>query len=140
MDFNPWQVENIEVFNYYCCPECVYRAKEEFDFQVHAIQNHVQSRTLFNHEQQPKYENPDEASVEVKVELVENDSMAIDEFDEKDENSDIVQNTVKSRTLRFHIESIFKNIFNVSKCLNDLQFFYCFKVGFHVSLYLWTMS
>ena len=50
MDFNPWQVENIEVFNYYCCPECVYRAKEEFDFQVHAIQNHVQSRTLFNHE------------------------------------------------------------------------------------------
>jgi hypothetical protein len=108
MDFNPWQVENIEVFNYYCCPECVYRAKEEFDFQVHAIQNHVQSRTLFNHEQQqPKYENPDEASVEVKVELVENDSMAIDEFDEKDENSDIVQNTVKWRTLRFYSESIF---------------------------------
>ena len=52
----------------------------------------------------PKYENPDEASVEVKVELVENDSMAIDEFDEKDESSDIVQNTVKSRTLRFYSE------------------------------------
>ena len=130
MDFNPWQVENIEVFNYYCCPECVYRAKEEFDFQVHAIQNHVQSRTLFNHEnvqsrtlfnheyvqsstlfnhehQQPKYENTDEALVEVKVELVENDSMAIDEFDEKNENSDIVQNKVKSRTLRFYSEDIF---------------------------------
>ena len=52
----------------------------------------------------PKYENPDEASVEVKVELVENDSMAIDEFDEKDESSDIVQNRVKSRTLRFYSE------------------------------------
>ena len=50
----------------------------------------------------PKYENPDEASVEVKVELVENDSMAIDEFEEKNENSDIIQNTVKSRTLRFY--------------------------------------
>ena len=118
MDFNPWQVENIEVFNYYCCPECVYRAKEEFDFQVHAIQNHVQSRTLFNHEhvqsrtlfnhehQEPKYENPDEASVEVKVELVENDSMAIDEFHEKNENSDIVQNTVKSRTWRFYSDFV----------------------------------
>ena len=55
----------------------------------------------------PKYENPDEASVEVKVALVENDSMATDEFEDKNETSDIVQNMVKSRTLRFYSKCFF---------------------------------
>ena len=27
MDFNPWHVESIEAFNFYCCPECVYRVQ-----------------------------------------------------------------------------------------------------------------
>ena len=30
MDFNPWHVESIEAFNFYCCPECVYRVKGHF--------------------------------------------------------------------------------------------------------------
>jgi hypothetical protein len=48
MDSNPWLVESIEVFNFFCCPECVYRSQEEFSFQVHALQNHPQSQALFH--------------------------------------------------------------------------------------------
>ena len=48
MSSNPWIVESIEVFNFFCCPECVYRSQEEFSFQVHALQNHPQSQALFH--------------------------------------------------------------------------------------------
>ena len=47
MNSNPWLVENISAFNFLCCPECVYRSKEEISFQTHALQNHSQSRALF---------------------------------------------------------------------------------------------
>ena len=43
---NPWKVQNIYDFNYFCCPECVYRSKEPLTFQAHALQNHILSRCL----------------------------------------------------------------------------------------------
>ena len=45
---NPWEVENITAFSYYCCPECVYRSQEEFTFQAHALQNHPKAGTFFH--------------------------------------------------------------------------------------------
>ena len=48
MASNPWMVENIEAFVYYCCPECVFRSKDESFFQSHALQNHAGSNLLFN--------------------------------------------------------------------------------------------
>ena len=77
----------------------------------------------------PKYENPDEASVEVKVELVENDSMAIDEFEDKNETSDIVQNMVKSRTLRFY-SYFFTYQREEIAYVDDLHFFVLFQSWF----------
>ena len=47
MSMNPWLVESIEAFSFYCCPECVFRSKEANFFQVHALQNHVQSEEFF---------------------------------------------------------------------------------------------
>ena len=35
---NPWDVPQIDSFNFLCCPECVYRSKEESTFQVRFIQ------------------------------------------------------------------------------------------------------
>ena len=56
---NPWLVESIEAFSYYCCPECVFRTKEESFFQTHALQNHSQSTSLFHH-YDTKSEEPSE--------------------------------------------------------------------------------
>ena len=44
---NPWQVEDIGTFSYFCCPECIYRAKTVSDFQVHSIINHPNSKDFF---------------------------------------------------------------------------------------------
>jgi hypothetical protein len=47
MPLNPWLVDNIEAFSFYCCPECVFRSKEENFFQVHALQNHGLAKSFF---------------------------------------------------------------------------------------------
>ena len=47
MALNPWLVESIETFSFYCCPECTFRTKEDTYFEAHALQNHDQSKSLF---------------------------------------------------------------------------------------------
>ena len=65
----------------------MYRSKEEFDFQAHALQNHAQSRTFFGDVQ--KLENIDTTETEVKFEPPEEDvsDIKIDSFlDNTEEN------------------------------------------------------
>ena len=47
MELNPWSVDNIEAFSFYCCPECIFRSKEQNFFEAHALQNHDQSKDFF---------------------------------------------------------------------------------------------
>ena len=46
-NYNPWAVTCIDSFNFLCCPECVYRSREETSFQTHALQNHPKSKIFF---------------------------------------------------------------------------------------------
>ena len=46
-DVNPWRVEDLHVFAFFCCPECTFRAKDESPFEIHALENHPQSSILF---------------------------------------------------------------------------------------------
>ena len=55
LEDNPWYVNGIDAFNFLCCPECVYRSKEESSFQVHAVQNHPKSKAFFK--QDTDYQN-----------------------------------------------------------------------------------
>ena len=47
MEFNPWAVTSVKDLTYICCPECVFKTKEEVPFQVHALKNHPKSKVLF---------------------------------------------------------------------------------------------
>ena len=62
MNLNPWLVDNIEAFSFYCCPECVFRSKEESFFQAHALQNHLQATSFF-------HGNLDDLDIEADIEL-----------------------------------------------------------------------
>ena len=46
-DQNPWVVENIEAFNFYCCPECDFQSKVGDYFKRHAIESHKKSKVFF---------------------------------------------------------------------------------------------
>ena len=48
MDSNPWQVDGIQAFSHFNCPECKYFSKEETLFQDHAEENHPLSYVLFS--------------------------------------------------------------------------------------------
>ena len=43
-DQNPWVVENIEAFSFYCCPECDFKSKDEDYFKRHAMESHNKSK------------------------------------------------------------------------------------------------
>lgn len=75
---NPWQVDDIAAFSFFCCPECVYRAKTVPDFQVHAIINHPNAKDFFERygdkywqehdENIESAENIDSEPIKIKVE------------------------------------------------------------------------
>ena len=44
---NPWQVENLQEFLYYHCPQCEFTSKELVEFYSHAVENHQQARIEF---------------------------------------------------------------------------------------------
>ena len=46
-DQNPWIVENIEAFSFYCCPECDFKQKDEDYFKRHAMDSHNKSKIFF---------------------------------------------------------------------------------------------
>ena len=62
---NPWLVDTIEAFSFYCCPECTFKSNEPFFFQDHALKNHYLSKSLFDNT------NFDEIKVKVKLENIE---------------------------------------------------------------------
>ena len=78
---NPWLVESIEAFSFYCCPECVFKSNEANFFQAHALQNHDLSKSLFMFKQE-SFENGllDDIKVDIKVENVETEP-EIDQWD-----------------------------------------------------------
>ena len=52
---NPWEVQSIYDFNFFCCPECIFQSKEEILFQEHALQTHEQSKTFFQNSNDISY-------------------------------------------------------------------------------------
>jgi hypothetical protein len=38
--FNPWDVDEITAFSYFCCPECDFRSNGAPTFKDHAVENH----------------------------------------------------------------------------------------------------
>ena len=46
-DQNPWVVENIEEFNFYCCPECDFKSKYGEHFERHALESHNRAKSFF---------------------------------------------------------------------------------------------
>ena len=43
---NPWQVENLQEFLYYCCPQCDLKVKDCQDFVQHALIEHQKAREI----------------------------------------------------------------------------------------------
>ena len=71
---NPWVVENIEAFHFYCCPECDFQSKNGDYFKRHAMESHKKSKVFFllsksknndsmEFETEPEYQDENETTV-----------------------------------------------------------------------------
>ena len=88
---NPWMVENIQAFNFLCCPECLYKSKNELLFKNHAVQCHPKSSILFYN-----LEQNDVKIIEDIDEFTEDSSHEqISEMRRNFDISEIVQDTKK---------------------------------------------
>ena len=47
MNTNPWQVDSIDAFICFKCPECQFYSQKDDFFQNHALENHPLSIVLF---------------------------------------------------------------------------------------------
>ena len=70
MDNNPWEVDSIETFSHFKCPECSFLTKNDHFFQDHAIENHPLSFALFSE----KLHDGDVTKM-VKTEILEDDKV-----------------------------------------------------------------
>ena len=83
MDVNPWQVESIEAFYSFLCPECSFNSKEGTFFQDHAIKNHPLSLVLFENSNESKFNNAKYRNPEENLDGVQSDSVDNIEFKEE---------------------------------------------------------
>ena len=61
---NPWVVESIEAFSFYCCPECDFQSKDEDYFKRHAMESHKHSKEFFIRSKPENNPNKDSIKVE----------------------------------------------------------------------------
>ena len=72
MDDNPWQVDTIEDFSYYKCPECSFEVRKQQVFQEHAIENHPLSYVFFG-----KKDEEEEFNDPLKIDNFASNAMVI---------------------------------------------------------------
>ena len=70
---NPWLVENISDFSYFCCPECDYRTKAEDFFEHHAVNKHPSSIEFFSSEVTDQQSGDESFSIHIKKEGIDDD-------------------------------------------------------------------
>ena len=80
VDMNPWAVENINEFLYFCCPECDERNQSKEYFIQHALEKHPKAKECL-----PQIE----IKLEPKEENFANEYLLEEEFELKEDLIDI---------------------------------------------------
>ena len=91
-DQNPWIVENIEAFSFYCCPECDFKSKNQDYFKRHAMESHNKSKVFFIVTKPENTANKDPLKVGT-------DYGSQNENEEAMEDFDAIENSVKEESI-----------------------------------------
>ena len=110
-DQNPWVVESIEAFSFYCCPECDFKSKVGDHFKRHAMESHNKSKVFFiDLMPENKY-------------LLEFETEPKDEYDEGMEKFGASEMIVKEESLSESNREVNKNKAQTLKNGPDLELF-----------------
>ena len=81
---NPWAVESIEAFSFYCCPECDFLSKDGDHFKRHAIESHKKSKVFFIVSKPENTAHKDPLEVETESGSQDESEEAMEDFDASD--------------------------------------------------------
>ena len=79
-DQNPWAVENIKVFSFYCCPECDFKSKDGNYFKRHAMESHNKSKVFFIMSNSENNLNEDHLKVETDSDYQDENKEGMEDF------------------------------------------------------------
>ena len=101
---NPWSVEDVDVFLFYCCPQCDHRTKSKASFIEHAFLDHPESKENVKTENLKIEPFPEEALlVNIKEEtaaLLEQDEDLEYLFEEDEEDQPLVKKKRKKKVVK----------------------------------------
>ena len=75
---NPWEVDAVTAFSYFCCPECEFKTKAVPSFLSHANENHPRAKNFYS--TQLEEEDPDTkvlCEIEVKDNIIFDDPLFV---------------------------------------------------------------
>lgn len=72
---NPWDVETLTDFSFFCCPECIFRSTDACHFKDHALDNHPLSKTFFL-----KEKTEEKVVKNIKNEIIEEDQVKYEDM------------------------------------------------------------
>ena len=84
---NPWQVDSIEAFSCFKCPQCTFYCREEIYFQNHAMADHPLSSVLFGKFEENNFQSEEESNV--------NEALLLEDFERKDLNDTDIRTSTK---------------------------------------------
>ena len=75
-DVNPWEVDAVTAFSYFCCPECEFKTKAVPSFLSHANENHPRAKGFYSTQLEQDIANPImKCEIEVKEDLTSDDHL-----------------------------------------------------------------
>ena len=95
MEGNPWGVESIMDFNFFCCPECHYQGKTAKSFEFHAIETHPRSKKFFDHKElKIDTETNDFDQEEFKLDIPNESDIEIDHLAQKQDENKAIETSI----------------------------------------------
>ena len=125
---NPWNVEKIEEFLYFCCPECDSRDHSQLQFIQHALENHPNSQefvTNFN-----KFIVKEEACEANEINETYYENCSLESYDNYYNSNEILKCEIKeeehsdtelNELLKNQSNSVNENIYNSSSTKDPLN-------------------
>ena len=80
-DTNPWSVETLDTYLYYCCPECDHKCKSKPSFVHHAYSCHPNAKDNLKYEETME-EIVVKSDMSIKEEAAEPDNEVYEDFDQ----------------------------------------------------------
>ena len=106
-EFNPWQVESLEEFLYFCCPECSNKSQNRELFVHHALLHHPKSQIFLENLEEIFSDEDTNFEIEDSKFEIENTNLEIEDskIEIEDSKQEIEESKIEIENSDFEIQN-----------------------------------